>query len=77
MAVVFVMCITTLMASVTMLLVWRLHPILPLLFWLVLTFVEGIYLTSVLYKVTHALQPPSVLYVTLYNESGCIDSVFM
>ena len=50
-AVVFVMCITTLMASLTMLLVWRPHPLLPLLFWLVLTFVEGIFLTSVLYKV--------------------------
>jgi len=50
-AVVAVMCITTLMASICMLLVWRLHPIIPFVFWLVLTFVEGIFLTSVLYKV--------------------------
>lgn len=50
-AVVFVMCITTLMASICMLLVWRLNPVIPVLFWLVLTFVEGIFLTAVLYKV--------------------------
>ncbi|DBA78607.1 hypothetical protein WJX77_006388 [Trebouxia sp. C0004] len=50
-AVVAVMCITTLMASICMLLVWRLHPIIPFVFWLVLTFVEGIFLTSVLYKI--------------------------
>lgn len=51
------MCITTLMASICMLLVWRLHPIIPFVFWLVLTFVEGIFLTSVLYKV-HLLVLP-------------------
>ena len=59
-AVVAVMCITTAMASICMLLVWRLHPILPLSFWLVLTLIEGTYLTSVLYKV-HLLLFPLLL----------------
>ena len=59
-AVVAVMCITTAMASICMLLVWRLHPILPLSFWLVLTCIEGTYLTSVLYKV-HSLLFPLLL----------------
>lgn len=28
-------------------------------------------------QVTHALRPPSVLYVRLFSEPGCIDNVFM
>ena len=63
------MCITTLMASICMLLVWRLHPIIPFVFWLVLTFVEGIFLTSVLYKV-HLL----VLTCTRTHGRGYIFS---
>jgi len=64
------MCITTLMASICMLLVWRLHPIIPLVFWLVLTFVEGIFLTSVLYKV-HLFVLMSVrMQGTLHSQPG-------
>ena len=55
------------MASICMLLVWRLHPVIPLVFWLLLTFVEGIYLTSVLYKVTSHL---SCLYINMFMRSN-------
>lgn len=50
-AVVAVMVITTSLTALVMLMVWRTNPWLVALFWAGLTFAEGIYLTSVLYKV--------------------------
>ena len=50
-AVVAVMVITTSLTALVMLIVWRTNPWLVALFWTALTFAEGIYLTSVLYKV--------------------------
>ena len=50
-AVVAVMVITTSLTALVMLMVWRTNPWLVALFCAGLTFAEGIYLTSVLYKV--------------------------
>ena len=54
-AVVAVMVITTSLTALVMLMVWRTNPWLVALFWAGLTFAEGIYLTSVLYKVRNGM----------------------
>ncbi|GAQ83496.1 Potassium transporter family protein [Klebsormidium nitens] len=60
-SVMSVMLITTFLMSLVMLMVWRLPPWLPALFFAVFGFIEAIYLSSTLYKIANGAWFPVLL----------------
>ncbi|KAH9321086.1 hypothetical protein KI387_015725 [Taxus chinensis] len=67
-AVIAVMLITTFLVSLVMLIVWNLHILLILPFFIIFTLIEGVYLSSVLNKVPQGGWVPfviSALFMTI------------